>query len=167
MTPPGVVLPAYGRGSLAEVVPAAAAALGAGLRGSDDVLPLPATRRCVVLLVDGLGERLLLDHADDAPYLCALPHRVITAPVPSTTATSLTSLGTALAPGQHGVVGFTSRIPGTSRLLNALRWDSRVDPADWQPHPTAFGTLAAAGTATTVVSKRAFLGSGLTLASQR
>ena len=52
--------------------------------------------------------------------------------VPSTTATSLTSLGTGLPPGSHGVVGFTSRIPGTDRLLDALRWDKHVDPREWQ-----------------------------------
>ena len=84
--------------------------------------------------------------------------------MPSTTATSLTSLGTALTPGSHGVVGFTSRIPGTDQLLNALVWDKDVDPLEWQPHPTAFGRLAAAGVHTTVVNKREFAGSGLTLA---
>ena len=57
--------------------------------------------------------------------------------MPSTTATSLTSLGTALTPGSHGVVGFTSRIPGTDELLNALTWSKSVDPREWQPHTTA------------------------------
>ena len=65
--------------------------------------------------------------------------------MPSTTATSLTSLGTGLPPGAHGLVGFTSRIPGTDTLLNALHWDKAVDPVEWQPHPTAFARLAAAG----------------------
>ena len=45
-----------------------------------------------------------------------------------TTATSLTSLGTALTPGHHGVLGYTTRIPGTDRLLNALQWSKDVDP---------------------------------------
>ena len=87
--------------------------------------------------------------------------------MPSTTATSLTSLGTALTPGTHGVVGFTSRIPGTDDLLNALMWSKSVDPREWQPHPTALGRLAAAGVHTTVVNKREFEGSGLTVAGQR
>ena len=69
----------------------------------------------------------------------------MTAGVPSTTATSLTSLGTALPPGAHGLVGFTSRIPGTDDLLNALAWSKSVDPVEWQPHPTAFARLAAPG----------------------
>ena len=67
--------------------------------------------------------------------------------VPSTTATSLTSLGTALTPGQHGLVGYTSRVPGTDRLLNALLWDKQVDPLEWQPHPTGFARLARGGRA--------------------
>jgi predicted AlkP superfamily pyrophosphatase or phosphodiesterase len=87
--------------------------------------------------------------------------------VPSTTATSLTSLGTALTPGQHGLVGYTSRVPGTDRLLNALMWDKQVDPLEWQPHETGFARLRAAGVHATVVSKREFVDSGLTLCGYR
>lgn len=159
-----VVLPDYGCGTLADVIPSMTGALGTS---SANVLDLPPVSRCVVLLVDGLGQRLLAENAEDAPFLSSLPGRVLTVGVPSTTATSLTSFGTGLPPGQHGVVGYTSRIPGTNRLLNALKWDARVDPAEWQPHQTAFDRAARAGLVTTVVHKREFGGSGLTLASQR
>jgi predicted AlkP superfamily pyrophosphatase or phosphodiesterase len=87
--------------------------------------------------------------------------------VPSTTATSLTSLGTGAPPGSHGVLGYTTRIPGTLTVLNALRWNKDVDPTVWQAQPTAFSRLAAAGVHTTVVNKREFEGSGLTVASCR
>jgi hypothetical protein len=87
--------------------------------------------------------------------------------VPSTTATSLSSLGTALPPGAHGLVGFTSRIPGTDRLLDALRWDKNVDPKEWQPHATAFTGLRLNGAAVTVINKREFRNSGLTVAAHR
>ena len=70
-------------------------------------------------------------------------------------------------PGTHGVVGFTTRIPGTDDLLNALLWSKSVDPVEWQPHQTAFARLAGAGVRTTVVNKRAFATSGLTVAGQR
>jgi predicted AlkP superfamily pyrophosphatase or phosphodiesterase len=120
-----------------------------------------------VFLVDGLGYHLLRDHADLAPFLHSHLGPPATVGVPSTTATSLTSLGTALPPGTHGVVGFTSRIPGTDKLLNALFWSSEVDPVVWQPHPTAFSRIAAAGVRTTVVNKRDFEGSGLTRAGHR
>jgi hypothetical protein len=167
---PPVVAPAYGTASLTDVVPAVTATLTQGLtRGDADgnVLGLPPARRVVLLLVDGLGQRQLDRFAADAPYLCSLTGRTLTCGVPSTTATSLTSLGVGLPPGAHGVVGYTSRIPGTDRLLNALRWDESVDAEEWQPHPTALAAAARAGVATTVVNKRAFEGSGLTVASQR
>ena len=84
-------------------------------------LTLPDAPSYVVFLVDGLGARLLQRHADAAPFLSSLLDRDTgTAGVPSTTATSLTSLGTGLVPGAHGLVGFTTRMPGTDKLLNAL-----------------------------------------------
>jgi hypothetical protein len=122
-----------------------------------------------VFLVDGLGARLLERYAEEAPYLAALmeTQQPGTAGVPSTTATSLSSLGTALPPGAHGLVGFTSRIPGTDRLLNALFWDKNVDPKQWQPHATAFAGLRLNGASVTVVNKREFRDSGLTVAAHR
>lgn len=168
----GFVEPAYHRRSIGEVVPAVARALGV----SEDVLgeealgfELPPAPSYVVFLVDGLGSELLLRHAYAAPYLTGLlaGQAAGTAGVPSTTATSLTSLGTGLTPGTHGLVGFTSRVPGTDRLLNALFWDKRVDPVEWQPLPTAFHRLSAAGVHVTVVNKREFASSGLTVAAHR
>jgi len=163
---PDLVLPAYGRRSLVELLPSVAAACG--VPGYEDVLGLPPAGRWVVLLVDGLGAELLDAHAAAAPYLAGLRGRPpLTATVPSTTAASITTLGTGLPPGRHGVVGYTCRIPGTLSLLNALTWDDRVDPREWQPHPTVFGRVRARGAAATVVSRSSFVGSGLTLVSQR
>jgi hypothetical protein len=168
--PTAWVEPAYGDRSLADVLPAVAAALGvdAGLPAPTG-LTLPDAASYVVFLVDGLGAELLRRHADAAPYLAGLLAASTpgTVGVPSTTATSLTSFGTGLVPGVHGVVGFTTRVPGTERLLNALVWDKRVDPLEWQPHPTAFTKMAAAGVPVTVVNKREFKDSGLTVAAHR
>ncbi|HET8602991.1 MAG TPA: nucleotide pyrophosphatase/phosphodiesterase family protein [Marmoricola sp.] len=163
------VEPAYHDRSLGDVLPAIATALGVRAGLPETALVLPPAPAYVVLLVDGLGHELVEQHPDDAPFLHSLlgEHEPATAGVPSTTATSLTSLGTALTPGEHGLVGFTSRVPGTDHLLNALMWDKSVDPLEWQPNPTAFARLAAAGVHTTVVSKREFARSGLTLAGQR
>lgn len=161
--------PAYGRRSLGDVVPAVGAALGAPLPGEPVGLELPSAASYVVFLVDGLGARLLHRYAHAAPFLSSLlaEQEPGTAGVPSTTATSLTSLGTGLTPGAHGLVGFTSRVPGTDRLLNALMWDKAVDPVEWQPHPTAFARLRDLGVPVTVVNKREFAGSGLTVAAHR
>ncbi len=165
------VTPAYGERSLADVLPAVGRALGLGPEvagAAPSGLELPTAPSYVVFLVDGLGADLLDRHRKAAPYLASLlgTGSVGTAGVPSTTATSLTSLGTGLGPGAHGLVGYTARIPGTDRLLNHLKWDAPVDPEQWQPHPTAFSRLAAAGVAVTAVNKRQFEGSGLTRVSQ-
>jgi Type I phosphodiesterase / nucleotide pyrophosphatase len=161
------VPPAYGAGSLTEVLPSVAAALG--VPGETDLLGLPPAPRYAVLLLDGLGWNLLERHADVAPYLSSLlpSGRRLTAGVPSTTAVSLTSLGTGLPPGAHGIVGYSSRVPGTTQVLNALAWDAPVDPRRWQPHPTVFDRVAAAGVLTRNVSKARFEGSGLTAAAFR
>ncbi len=168
---PGFVEPAYGQRSLGEVVPAVAAALGLepGVLPRPSGLVLPDAASYVVFLVDGLGSRLLERYAHAAPYLSSLlaDQQPGTAGVPSTTATSLTSFGTGLVPGAHGLVGFTARVPGTGQLLNHLFWDQDVDPLEWQPHPTAFAALQSAGVTVTVVNKREFSGSGLTVAAHR
>lgn len=166
---PGFVPPAYEDRSLGDVLPAVAEALGVDAGLPPTSLRFPAADTYVVFLVDGLGLELLRAHPRDAPYLHSLigEDSAMTAGVPSTTATSLTSLGTALPPGAHGLVGFTSRIPGTDTLLNFLTWKSDVDPREWQPHETAFEKLAAAGVRTTVVNKRDFEHSGLTVAGHR
>ncbi|QWC84855.1 alkaline phosphatase family protein [Nocardioidaceae bacterium] len=179
----GFRLPAYGGGALADVLPAVVAA--AGVTSPDlprTSLELPDGEHWVVVLVDGLGMQLLQDHPRDAPFLTDVLAaagsatgggsggtvvRTLTAGVPSTTATSLTSLGTGLVPGRHGVVGYTSRVPGTDTLLNALKWDADVDPHDWQPHRTALGLAADAGMHVTVADKREFAGSGLSVAAFR
>lgn len=161
------VLPHYFSRSLGDVLPSVVSALGTD--GWDNPLGLPPAASYVVFLIDGLGWNLLRDHPEEAPYLNSLASGCdpITCGVPSTTVTSLTSLGTGLPPGAHGMVGFTSRIPGTDRLLDALRWDRSVDPRQWQPHDTVFTRAQKDGVTATTVSKRSFEGSGLTEASQR
>jgi type I phosphodiesterase/nucleotide pyrophosphatase len=161
------VVPAYGTGTLADVLPSIAAALS--VPNETNRLGLPPSARYAVLLLDGLGWNLLNRNADVAPYLASLlpTGRRLTAGVPSTTAVSLTSLGTGLPPGAHGIVGYTSVVPETGALMNALTWDAEVDPLTWQPHRTVFERVAAAGVATRNVSKARFDKSGLTVAAFR
>lgn len=164
---PTFVAPAYAARSLGDVVPAIASALGC--TGDPAGLALPEASAYVVMLIDGLGARLLERYAHAAPFLSSLlaHSEPGTAGVPSTTATSLTSFGTGLTPGSHGLVGYTSRVPGTNHLLNALQWSKDIDPLEWQPNPTAFQRLAEGGASVTVVNKREFQGSGLTVAAHR
>lgn len=160
-----LVLPRYGSGSLADLLPSLAAHLGG--TGTDRLGIAPADRY-VVLLVDGLGWDLLRTHRREARYLGGLTetNREITAGVPSTTVTSLTSLGTGLPPGGHGMAGYLCRVPETGEVLNALVWDSAVAPRDFQPRPTVFEELRATASVSSVAPAR-FRGSGLTYAALR
>jgi predicted AlkP superfamily pyrophosphatase or phosphodiesterase len=167
-TPTPLVLPAYGSGSLADLMPSIGAHLG--VPGCPtDVLGLPAAARYVVVLVDGLGWNLVRRSVREAPYLGGLlgGGRAITAGVPSTTVTSLTSLGTGLPPGQHGMVGYTSRVPDTGEILNALTWESDLVARAFQPRPTFFERAAEAGVAVSSVGLSRFQNSGLTEAALR
>ncbi|MDX6276137.1 MAG: hypothetical protein QOJ72_265, partial [Nocardioidaceae bacterium] len=138
--PPGLA----GRHTIDRVMPSVAAALGAP--GFGNPLSLPEAARYVVLLVDGLGQTLLEENADAAPFLSSLTGVPdVVCGVPSTTVTSLTSLGTGLSAGEHGMVGYTSRVPETGQRFNALKWDQPVDPLLWQPHPTVLERLRASG----------------------
>jgi hypothetical protein len=166
-TTPAWTLPGYGQHSVADLLPGIAANFG--VPGCRDVAGVPESRRYLLILVDGLGWHQLRQAGDAAPHLAGLQDaaRSLTAPVPSTTATSLTSLGTGLPPGQHGIVGYLSRIPGTGQLLNALSWTADPEPRSYQPRPTLFERVADAGVAVCTVSPRRFAGSGLTAAAQR
>ena len=162
------VLPGYGVSSLADLTPAIGAHLGVpGYR--DDPLRLPPAQRYVVVLIDGLGFHLVRRAVREAPYLASLlgDAAPITAGVPSTTVTSVTSLGTGLTPGQHGMVGYTSRVPDSGEILNALTWDSDLDPRLYQPKRTFFERAREDGVAVSSVSIERFRGSGLTEAALR
>ncbi|MDG4805326.1 alkaline phosphatase family protein [Micromonospora sp. WMMD1120] len=170
--PLDVLGPEHGDGRLADVLPSALAVLG--VPGSPDPLGLvPAlvgVRRIAVLLVDGLGWYQVPTAAPYAPTLAGLAATVgrpLVAGFPSTTPTSLVSLGTGVAPGAHGVVGFTVRVPGTDRVLTHTDWAADPSPLTWQPVPTQLERARAAGVTTTVVSRPEFGGSGLTLAANR
>jgi Type I phosphodiesterase / nucleotide pyrophosphatase len=150
-------LPRYGESSLADLVASVLAALG--LEASN-VLRLAPMRAAVILLVDGLGWDALHRYPDEAPFLTsAAQHpesRSLTAPFPATTATSLGSIGTGLAPGEHGLVGYTFAVPAHERPLNTLTWrlygsgppiDLRQEfrPEQVQPSATWLERAAAVG----------------------
>jgi len=73
---------------------------------------------------------------------------------PSTTVTSLGSICTGQPPGPaRDPSAIRSSSPGENRLLNGLRWDSRIDPRQWQPLPTVYERAAAAGIAAVHVTQ--------------
>jgi hypothetical protein len=160
------LVPYYGSRTLAELGSSILAALGGS---GTNTLSLPSTRKACLLVVDGLGWELLRDHPAAAPFLNELARTAqpLAAGFPATTVTSLTSLSTGTAPGQHGVLGYQVRIPGEHRLLNGLRWDDRIDPELWQPRRTIYERAVAADIAAYYVAPRAYRRSGLTRAAMR
>lgn len=168
-----MTLPVTKPGSLADVLSSCCALLG--VPGTVDRLELTSrvgeVRRVAVLLVDGLGYQLLPSAAPHAPTLAeALAGRVGTltelgSGFPSTTPTSLVTLGTGVLPGAHGVLGFTLNVPGTERVLTHINWQDDPPPREWQPVPTLLQRTAAYGIRARVVSRPEFAGSGLSTAA--
>ncbi|KHO22183.1 alkaline phosphatase family protein [Mycolicibacterium setense] len=167
---------------LADVVPSVLAAMG--VPGFDARLswPGPICGACV-LLIDGLGAELLAAHADDAPVLTQLAgrsaSRTLDVGFPSTTAAGLAAIGTGCRSGEHGLVGYSFRVPEAGPefdVVNALRWRphpwgpdlrDRVVPERIQPLPTTFERAGAAGFEVSVVSAAEHAGSGLSRAILR
>jgi hypothetical protein len=163
------IAPSYGAATLADLSSSILASLDPGSPESQNVLGLPRVQRACLLIVDGLGWELLRDHPAAAPFLSELARnsKPITAGFPATTVTSLGSICTGRPPGQHGILGYQILIPGEKRLLNALRWDPKVDPVQWQPLLTIYQRAVEAGIAAVHVAQGAFRGTGLTVATMR
>ena len=117
--------------------------------------------------MDGLGALQLAEHAAIAPRLSAMADLgPLSAPFPSTTSVSLTSLGTGLAPGMHGIVGSAFRLDDGS-VLSPLSWGHDPNPIVTQPEPTVLERAAAAGILVTTAAPSAHRSSGLTRAALR
>jgi hypothetical protein len=161
------IVPSYGESSLADLSSSVLASLTGDVAAN--VLGLPEAARACLLLIDGLGLEALRGNQAAAPFLAELAFnsRPLTAGAPSTTVTSIASLGTGLPPALHGMLGYQVEIPGTARLLNGLRWPKDVDPVAWQPQPTIFERAKESGVAAVHVASGAFRDSGLTRAALR
>lgn len=173
------------RATLADVSPSLAAALG--VEGFTDTLGIGEARAVALLLVDGMGSELLAEHATRAPTLVdlAVGGRTLAAGFPATTAVSVTSLGTGLRSGEHGIVGYSMGVPPLDAptsppdtVLNTLRWCAHgaTDPVDLrrelppeqvQTAPTVFQRCARAGVAVTTIAPEIQRRSGLTRAALR
>jgi hypothetical protein len=164
-----VPVPAFGGGSLADVLPAVLT--GLGVPGEATGLDLPVTSRVCLVLVDGLGWNALHAHPQETPFLTSLldndGSRSITSVFPTTTPIALTSLGTGLSPGEHGIVGLLLRLPEDGRVVDTLALPAQVDMRALQPRATAFERAVAAGVEVTRIGPRHFDRAGLSEAGLR
>jgi hypothetical protein len=176
---PRPVVPRYGEASLAEVIPSILAALGTEGFEANPLRIAPLSAACL-LMIDGLGWEQLLESREAAPFMASLADagRPVTTAFPATTATSLGSLGTGLAPGEHGLVGYTFAVPGYDRVMNALQWSlygngpavdlrEQFPPERVQPHATVFQRAAEAGIDVRLVGPPRFARGPLTRAVLR
>lgn len=146
--------------SLTGVVPQ----MSAALEGRSDWFP-PATS-AVVFVIDGLGAHNLASRAGHARFLAQSGSKkdVARTVFPSTTASALTSLLTGVLPGEHGIVGYRARVPGTDDVLNQLRgWDTDDLPLSWQ---RATPLTVSSGRPFSIVTKREYEATGFTAATQ-
>ena len=122
--------------------------------------------RELLFLIDGFGFDTLSKYTDVMPNMSRMfIHGTIQTAFPSTTATSLATLTTGELPGVHGMLGYTVQVPRSGgRLLNALKWDERVDPENWQPVETLFQRAAKTGITVTHVAAKRYENSGFTRA---
>jgi hypothetical protein len=177
MTPQPPV-PRYGEASLADLLPSLLAALD--VPGAPNALGLEPLRRVCLLVIDGLGWELLRANRQAAPFLGTAAEQAapLTTGFPSTTATSLASIGTGRPPAGHGLVGYTIVLPGMDRAFNCLRWSpyglggakdlrDRVVPERLQPEPTGFELAEADGVEVTLVGDGEYAASGFTRAALR
>ncbi len=128
--------PRYGTRALTEVLPSALAALD----GRDNPLDLPAQTQVVVVVVDGLGHRQLLEAADELPTLgpAVRAQAPIDAAFPTTTPAGVATIALALPPGRHGMVGATFELPDFGVVLNPLHWEDDPPPFAVQTEPNVF-----------------------------
>jgi hypothetical protein len=151
---------------LSQVTPSIFSSLG--LESAVDHLAVGQSPmgRELLFLIDGFGFDTLATHPDAMPTMSRMiNHGLIHTAFPSTTATSLATLTTGVMPGAHGMLGYTVQVPRSGgRLLNALKWDERVDPENWQPVETLFQRATAAGITVTHVAAKRYENSGFTRA---
>jgi hypothetical protein len=185
------VLPEYHGLGFSNLAPTALRHFGveSGLSGlSPEVLPgelLAGAERIVTLLIDALGYEQLLRAMERglAPRLSALAARqdarlaALTSTFPSTTVTALTTLGTGLPPGEHGVVSQRMYDASLGAVIDVLRFtpayagrsleQAGLEPAEWIGLPTVYERLRGAGVRPVIVNHSQFEGTSLSRINHR
>lgn len=141
-----------------------ASALGAIAGGDMNRLKLPRVPSTVVVLIDGLGYENLNENLGHARNLARLAQNsssgAIRCGFPSTTAVSLTSFGTGLRAGTHGILGYQVK-SANDQIRNMLTgWQVGDDPRLWQMNRTICETATELGVTPYMVASPEYEGSG-------
>ena len=154
---------------LSQVTPSIFSSLGLDSAVDHLNVGISPNGRELLFLIDGFGFDTLSKYADVMPTMSRMfNHGLVQTSFPSTTATSLATLTTGELPGVHGMLGYTVQVPRSGgRLLNALKWDERVDPENWQPVETLFQRAVKVGISVTHVAAKRYENSGFTRAVLR
>ncbi len=133
--------------------------------------------QAVLIVVDGLGYELLLEHLAYTPTIRGFRDEIhpIATCVPSTTAAALTAMTTGARPAQTRMVGYSVLRPDlqfspnlrvrAGQVMNLLTFAPDMDAIKWQPQPTWFQRVSP-GSAAVITSPR-FQHSGMTKATLR
>lgn len=179
------MLPDYAGGSIANLPGSILQALNVQSSESPHMLSplrpdiidedlLGNARVVIMLVVDGFGqENLAWARAGGAIEWLDSASRasVITSVFPSTTAAALTTLQTGLAPGQHGMAGYTLYLTPQNATINMITWkptggmQAEAELPESQSFlgvPNIYQRLQSAGVETSIVSNQAFADSPLT-----
>ena len=138
--------------------------------GRPNPLGLPAVRRAVVILADGLGVSSIRARAGHARFLSSRLNKasIIDGVFPATTAAGIATLTTGVEPGQHGLVGYQVVDGARDRVVNQLTgWDDNMQPATWQRARTVFDRAADECVPSFAIGPKRFVGSGFTQAVLR
>lgn len=182
--PASFLWPAYDRGSIANLPATLGRLLGVsegwaspGLAIEAEGLQQTDYDRVAVVVLDGLGWNRWSARSGRVAdtweqRLAGLAHGVwpLTSVAPSTTSVATTCLlGNGATPIEHGLLGYTARLPDPGLIANLLFWrpahgpggvgsleDWGVRPEGFLPHPSLFEVLGRGG-----VSSRVFMPSDI------
>ena len=130
MSPP--LLPNYSGQGIVNLVQSIATACGSAGARYPELTALPAAalgaaRHVVLLVIDGLGQRLLENHPA-CPNLQRHAIARINSVFPSTTASAITTFMSGLAPAQHGLTGWHMYLEEIDQTLAILPLTPRGAP---------------------------------------
>ncbi|MDJ0336790.1 alkaline phosphatase family protein [Cryobacterium sp. PH31-O1] len=135
-----------------------------------NALGLPAVRKAVIILADGLGASSIRARAGHARFLSSRLNKssIIDSVFPATTAAGIATLTTGVEPGQHGLVGYQVLDGARDRVVNQLTgWDGEMQPATWQRARTVFDRAADENVPSFAIGPKRFVASGFTQAVLR